>query len=472
MGNIAAEFEASAQKWPGKDVLVRGGQTLTWRTLDLRAGALAEDLADRGVGPGDPVLLSFGDSLSLTIALLAALKTGATATPLNQRLGDEEKAAIIADLGPKLVCDRLASGEKMFGCAETAIEDDAFILYTSGSTGAPKGAVLSHRATSLALSHWRGPILDLGPDDVVLSTLPPAHSFGVFGSILAPMLAGAKIVFLDRFSPEGVLAAIAEHRVTVFPGVATMFQRILDCPDLVDADTSSLRFAASGAAPCSWELAEQWRAATGARIIRGYGMTELFRPISYTPLSDRDVPDAIGRAVADVELRIVDKDGDVLPPGEIGELWINSPARLTGYLNQPEQTRAVLQGDWFKTGDLATLDGDGFVRIKGRIKDIILRGGYTVAAGSVEKVLMAHPDVAEAAVIGVPHRELGEEIAAYVTLQPGGGATSDSLIAFCKERMANFNYPRHVRVLDEMPKSPMGKVLKQKLRLSFSPRDS
>ncbi len=220
------------------------------------------------------------------------------------------------------------------------------------------------------------------------------------------------------------------------------------------------------------ELAEQWRAATGARIIRGYGMTELFRPISYTPLSDRDVPDAIGRAVADVELRIVDKDGDVLPPGEIGELWINSPARLTGYLNQPEQTLAVLQGDWFRTGDLATLDGDGFVRIKGRIKDIILRGGYTVAAGSVEKVLMAHPDVAEAAVIGVPHRELGEEIAAYVTLQPGGGATSDSLIAFCKERMANFNYPRHVRVLDEMPKSPMGKVLKQKLRLSFSPRDS
>jgi long-chain acyl-CoA synthetase len=464
-GNIAAAFEAQARRAPHKQVVILGDERLSWAELDAQAAAVAAGLAGQGVAAGDRVALEFENPIALTAALLGALKTGAVVTPLNPRLGDDEKAAIVQSLAPRLVLRDLAPGPATFESQAVEAEDTAFILFTSGSTGAPKGVMLSHRATITALAHWRDPILDLSPGDVVLSTLPPAHSLGIFGAILAPLMAGASVAFLQRFSPEDALAAITRHGVTVFPGVATMFQRIADCPAAAQADLSTLRHAASGAAPCSWELAEQWRRVTGTRIIRGYGMTELFRPISYAAGDDRDVPDAIGRAVADVRLRIVDADGGTLADGEAGELWINSPARLSGYLNDPELTAAVLTNDWFRTGDLATIDVDGYVRIEGRLKDVILRGGYTISAGSIEKVLLSHPDIAEAAVIGVPHRELGEEIAAYVSLRgDGAGPAPAEIIEYCKARLANFKYPREVHVLDELPKGPTGKIAKAKLK--------
>ncbi|MDP6872467.1 MAG: AMP-binding protein [Alphaproteobacteria bacterium] len=463
-GNLAAALEATAKRAPDKAVLIHGDGVLCWRELDARAGAVATDLARRGIEAGDRVALEFEDPVRLTIALLGALKAGAAVTPLNPRLAEDEKSTILAALDAKLVLRQLGSEEAAFEARPVDDTNPAFILFTSGSTGVPKGVVLSHRASHTALEHWRGPILDLSSADVVLSTLPPAHSLGIFGTILAPLLAGATVVFLSRFSPEDALAAIEEHGVTVYPGVATMFQLIVDSPALRKTGLSSLRFAASGAAPCSWELAEQWRRATGTRIIRGYGMTELFRPISYSALDERDMPDAIGRAVADVRLRIVDGEGNDLASGEVGELWINSPAHMTGYLDEAEQTEAVLAAEWFKTGDLASIDGEGFVRIEGRLKDIILRGGYTIAAGSIEQVLLSHPGIAEAAVIGVPHRELGEEIAAYVVLRPGAEATAETIVDYCKQHLANFKYPRQVHLLDELPKGPTGKILKVKLQ--------
>ena len=252
--------------------------------------------------------------------------------------------------------------------------------------------------------------------------------------------------------------------MSVFPGVATMFRRVLDSPALPATDLASLRYALSGAAPCPWDLAKLWREKTGVRIVRGYGMTELFRPISYRAADPADLPDAIGRAVPGVALRVVDDDGAALGAGETGELWIESPARMTGYLGRPDDTKAVFDGEWFRTGDLAVLSPDGYVRIDGRKKDMILRGGYTVAPGEVEAVLMSHPAVAEAAVIGIPHDDLGEDVAAFVSLKRPDAAAEEEIVAFCRDRMASYKCPRHIRIEPALPKGPAGKILKTRLR--------
>ncbi|HYE92873.1 MAG TPA: AMP-binding protein, partial [Terriglobales bacterium] len=261
-----------------------------------------------------------------------------------------------------------------------------------------------------------------------------------------------------------VLAAVRTAGVTVFPGVATMFQRLLDTPGWTRDDFASVRMTLSGAAPCPWPLAEAWRARSGVRIHRGYGMTELFRPISYQAGDPRDFPDAIGRAVPGVELRTVDDDGKDVAAGEIGELLIRSEAAMDGYLAQPEETAATMIDGWFRTGDLARITPAGFVSIVGRKKELILRGGYSVSPPEVEAALLAHPDVAEAAVIGVPHAELGEEVAAFVALRPGAHASADELAAWCKTRIAGYKCPRTITPLPELPKSATGKVLKAALR--------
>ncbi len=464
--NLARLFEAVSMRRPEKPVLFQGEESLTSIELEGRAGAVAKKLVERGIGPGDRVAVRLEEPMAVAVAVLGALKTGATVAPLNPRLTAQEETAITADLTPALTISELPAGEAEFESRAVGGEAAAFVLYTSGSTGRPKGVMLSHAAVDAALGHWRGPVMALSDEDVVLLGLPPAHSFGLFGSILAPLSAGAAVVFLARFTPEAALRLIARHRVTVYPGVATMFQRILDCPDLTEADLPSLRVAVSGAAPCAWELAERWRTATGARIVRGYGMTELFRPISFSAADDSDAPEAIGRAVGEVRLGLVDEDEARLPAGETGELWIKSPARLSGYLNRPEETAEVLQGEWFKTGDLASISAEGFVTIVGRKKEIILRGGYTVAAGEVETVLASHPAIAEAAVVGVPDADLGEEIVAFVACRPEAGAVEPAeIVAYCRERLASYKYPRRVRILDELPKGPTGKILKARLKI-------
>ncbi len=463
--NFARLLEETARRWADKPVLISGASAIDWTGFEERAGALAKSLADDGVGPGDRLAIGLEDPAELIIAVFGALKTGASVTPLNPRLTGDERARILDDLEPVRVVETLADGAADFPARAVDPGDCAIILYTSGSTGTPKGVRLSHRASAFALISWRDPVMDLRPGDVALSALPLAHSLGIFGAAFAPLLAGGSVVFLPRFTPEDSLAAIARHRVTVFPGVATMFRRILETPAVAEADFASLRYALSGAAPCPWDLAEAWRATTGVRIVRGYGMTELFRPISYRAADPADRAESIGRAVPDVDLRVVDEDETPLAAGETGELWIKSPARMSGYLGRPEETQAVLAGDWFRTGDLAVLSEDGYVRIVGRKKDLILRGGYTVAAGEVEAMLLSHPAIAEAAVIGVADGDVGEEIAAFVTLKPGVDPSAGEIIAFCRERMAGYKYPRYIRIAPDLPKGPAGKIIKAGLRL-------
>lgn len=459
--NVVALVEATARRHPTSTALVWEGGSLTWAALDRRAGGLARALAVRGVLPGDRVALCLPNGWPFVAALLGALKLGATAVPLNPLLTAEERAKIIAHLRPRLVVDETGADEALQPSVGAA--GPALILYTSGSTGEPKGAMLSHAATEFSSRSWAGPVMALTPADRVLAVLPFSHSYGLNGALLAPLVAGATVVVLERFSPEDVLGVLARHRVTVFPGVATMFRRILDSPALAGADFSSVRIALSGAAPCPWDLAEEWRRRTGVRILRGYGMTELFRPISYVAGDPTDLPDAIGRPVPGVEVRVVDEAGSALGAGAVGELEIKSPAAMDGYLDAPDATRAVLENGWFRTGDLVTISTEGFVRIAGRKRELILRGGYSVFPGEVEAAMLTHPAVAEAAVIGIAHAELGEEVVAFASLRAGTTAQPEELIAHCRERLASYKYPRQVVIVDELPKGATGKVLKSRL---------
>jgi long-chain acyl-CoA synthetase len=392
--------------------------------------------------------------------VLGGLKAGLTVAPLDPLLRPEERGEIVADLKPSLVIDDVGE-ERAEWRTDDAGGAPALILYTSGSTGRPKGALLSHAAVEFAQRSWAGPVMALTDDDVVLAALPLSHSFGLNGALLAPLLAGAAIRLVERFVAEDVAPLLAGERVTVLPAVATMFRRLLDAPQF--SGGKALRLAVSGAAPCPWELAQEWRARTGVRIVRGYGMTELFRPLSYRAADPTDFPDAVGRAVPGVEARVVDDDGATLAAGEVGELWIRSPAAMDGYLEAPGETHAVLSDGWFRTGDLASIDADGWVRIAGRKRERILRGGHSVFPREVEAVLLAHPDVIEAAVVGVPHAELGEEVAGFVVTREGSRAGADELIAFCRERLAGYKYPRRITLLAALPRSATGKVLKAKL---------
>jgi long-chain acyl-CoA synthetase len=305
-------------------------------------------------------------------------------------------------------------------------------------------------------------VMAVGPGDVVLGVLPFAHSFGLNGALLAPLLAGGTVAVVERFIPEGVIEAVHTLGVTVFPGVATMFRRVLDSPAFSPPRLTSLRLAVSGAAPCPWALAHEWRARTGVRLLRGYGMTELFRPISYLADNLTETPGAIGRAVPGVELRIVDESGCTLPPGDVGELHVRTPARLDGYLNAADGLDSLAADGWFCTGDLAHID-DGLVSIVGRKKDLILRGGYSVSPPEVEAVLLAHPAVGEAAVIGRPHPNLGEEVVAFVALRPHARAEPPELMAHCASHLAAFKCPRDVQVVEALPRGATGKVQKWRL---------
>ncbi len=463
---VAQKLDAAARENPDKIVIVGPAGKMTWRELDARAGAVAQTLSDQGTNLGDRLAIATDNITDTAIGIVGGLKIGAAITPLNPRLSGGDKRAVLDVLKTARVIEHLPPGEATFPAVAVEAETPSIILFTSGSTGAPKGVVLSQRAVSAGMDLWVGAALQLRSDDVVISVLPLAHSYGLFGTLLSPLLLGATSVLVPRFRPEEVLAAIKQHKVTIFPGVATMFRRILDSGALNKAGLSSLRFCTSGAAPCPWELAREWREATGVRIVRGYGMSELFRPICFSPDDTLEIPESIGHAPKGVTLRLVDERGDALgdDPEAVGELWIKSPTCMTEYVDRPKDTDAVLEDGWFKTGDLARITQEGLVCIVGRKKEIILRGGYTIAAGEIEAALVAHPEVAEAAVIAVPDRELGEEVCAFVAFRPGTSVAEEELVAFCKQRLSSYKYPRIFHFVPELPKNATGKIDKMRLK--------
>lgn len=460
--NFARVLESNARRFGGKTVAVWDGGSLTWSELDQRASGFAHFLADGGVGPGDRVAVLLPNQWVFLVALFAIFKLAATAAPLSPLLRKEELDATLDDLKPKRVVDDVSVTEGAW-VTPRLTEFPAVIIYTSGSTGRPKGAVFNHEALAFANRSWGKEVMGLEADDVVLGVLPYAHNYGMYSGLLAPLLFGSTVALVERFTPEAVIDIIQKYQATVFPGVATMFRRLLNSPAFARADISSLRLTVSGAAPCQWDLVQEWHAKTGTRILRGYGMTEVPRPISYCAEDPTDVPDTVGRPLPGVMVKVVDGTGQPLASQEVGELWIQSPTAMDAYLGAPEETAMVLEDGWFKTGDLASISPEGFVRIVGRKRDRILRGGLSVFPAEIEAFLLSHPTVAEAAVVGVPNADLGEEVAAFVALKPMTATTPEELIDYCREHLAPFKFPRRVTILKELPKGTTGKILKAEL---------
>jgi long-chain acyl-CoA synthetase len=386
------------------------------------------------------------------------LRAGAVVVPMNILLKPREVDFYVSDSGAKLVlADRdeviaAGSAEPLTEVVPRAGDDTAVILYTSGTTGKPKGAELTHAGLARNVEVMLGDsLLGLTNDDVVLGALPLFHAFGQTVGLNATIAAGATFVLAPRFSAGAALELIERERVTIFEGVPTMFTALLH--EAKDADASSLRLTVSGGAALPVEVLHGFEAKFATKVLEGYGLSETSPVVSFNHADRERKAGSIGTPIAGVEMKLVD-----------GEIAVRGHNVMKGYWNRPDATAAAIDGDgWFYTGDLARVDEDGYYYIVDRKKDMIIRGGYNVYPREIEEVLYEHPAVREAAVIGVPHPSLGEEVAAAVALREQAGA--DEIRAFVKERVAAYKYPRVIWFVDELPKGPTGKILKRSIEV-------
>ncbi len=348
--------------------------------------------------------------------------------------------------------------------AERHDDDDAVILYTSGTTGEPKGAQLTHANLTINAETVAGQLLAADTNDVVMGCLPLFHVFGLTCGLNASIVGRSCLALLPRFDPDQALELISAAQVTIFEGVPTMYNAILHAKTADTADTSSLRTCISGGSAMPVEVLKQFEEAFGCTILEGYGLSET-SPVASFNLPDRErKTGSIGVPIDGVEMRVVDDDGNDVEPGTPGEIAIRGHNVMKGYWGKPDKTAEAIPDGWFRTGDVATVDDDGYFFIVDRKKDLIIRGGYNVYPREVEEVLYAHPDVTEAAVIGVADDHLGEEVGAAVVLKEGASATTDDLKAHAKANLAAYKYPRRIWLVNGLPKGPTGKILRREVR--------
>lgn len=475
----------------------------TYRELNEAAARLANGLADLGVVPGDRVALLGRNSVEWVVAYFAAAKAGAILVPVSYWYKPAELAHVLADSGARLLIasadhadvvgaarEGLSSLERVVWIGGEASGDDAgyawliagssdeeperkiaegdphVILYTSGTTGFPKGAVLSHRAHVLHAATWASETR-AERDDVYLCTYPLFHTGGTDCGILPPLYVGATVVVLPWPDADAIVDAIERHRVTAFRAVPTIWKRLVARDDLERRDLSSLRRVIAGSDAMPAELiAEIRRRFPQAAYLQNYGLTEAGPVLTY--LRPEDPPSAYGSnglPHPQAEVRIVGPDDEPLPTGVVGEIVARTEHLMNGYWNLPERTAETLRGGWLHTGDLGYLDESGYLWVTGRQKDVIITGSEHVYPSEVEAVLRLHPAVDEVAVIGVPDAQWGESVCAVVIPAPGATPTAEELIAFVRARLADFKRPRYVVFTDELPRTgPTRKVQKVALR--------
>jgi long-chain acyl-CoA synthetase len=465
---------------------------MTYRELDEASARVAGLLHERGLKPGDRVGIMMPNVAEVPVAFYGVLRAGGIVVPMNPLLKVREVAYYLADSGAGLIFAWHAFADEARGGAEQAKaetivvdsgsfpdllgsaapdheievrddEDAAVILYTSGTTGHPKGAELTHGNLISNTEVTRTDIVRARSDDVIFGGLPLFHVFGQTVGLNVAVASGACLTLLPRFDPEHALRIIAGHRVTVFEGVPTMYVALLHQPDRTDYDLSALRMCVSGGAALPVEVLHRFEETFGCTVLEGYGLSETSPVASFNHPGRERKPGSIGTPIRGVRMRVVDKSDHEVTPGDVGEIVIRGPNVMKGYWNRPEATAEAIRDGWFHTGDLARVDEDGYFYIVDRKKDLIIRGGYNVYPREIEEVLYEHPAIAEAAVIGVPHPSLGEDVGAAVTLKPGAVITPEELRDYVKAQVAAYKYPRHVWIVDALPKGPTGKVLKREI---------
>jgi long-chain acyl-CoA synthetase len=493
MPNLATKLMETLERRGGdRPALLLGENAVSYGALDDTSARVADLLRERGVEPGDRVGIMLPNVPEFAYAYYGVLRAGAVVVPMNVLLKEREVAFYLRDSDARLLLasDGLAdaamgaaaAGGELVPVAPGAFEgllagrpapggditprdgdDTAVILYTSGTTGTPKGAELTHVNLSRNVEIVQ-PLFGLGADDVILGALPLFHSFGQTCGLNACVAAGASLALIPRFDPLAVLQTIERERVTVFEGVPTMYAALLNEPRRARFDCSALRICVSGGAALAVEVLRGFEAAFGCVVLEGYGLSET-SPVACFNHPDRErVPGSIGTPVDGVELRLVDDVRRPVARGAVGEIAIRGHNVMKGYWRRPEATAEAIDADgWFYTGDVARMDDEGRFFIVDRKKDLIIRGGYNVYPREIEEVLYEHPAVREAAVVGIPHPQLGEEVGAAVALKAGVEIAPGELRAFVRDRVAAYKYPRQVWIVAALPKGPTGKILKREI---------
>jgi len=510
--NLATLLGESTKRHPGNRAVILGDTTLDYATLDAHARRFAGALVELGLRPGQHVALLLPNVPHFTIAYFGGHYAANPIVPLNvlltadeiaYHLEDSDAVALVAwelfapqaqaavarvpsckhliiakadrtDVsapeGAHSFTRLVATASPVTEVPATMPDDTAVILYTSGTTGRPKGAELTHFNLFFNAHFARTMLLAYTPNDVALATLPLFHSFGQTVIQNGLLAAGGAMVLLPRFDPESAFGLIHKHRISIFAGVPTMYFAMLHFasgqPRAADFDTSSLRAAVSGGAAMPVEVMSAFDAKFKVNILEGYGLSETSPIASFNVLDKPKKAGSIGLPIWGVDFKLVDEQGKtIVEPMVPGEIAIRGHNVMKGYYKKPEATAESIRGGWFHSGDIAHFDSEGYYFIVDRKKDMIIRGGFNVYPREIEEVLYGHPAVAEAAVLGIAHESHGEEVKAVIAKKAGfEGVTGEEIIAYCKERLAAYKYPRVIEFLDSLPKGPTGKILKRELK--------
>lgn len=495
--NLDENLKRSARNFPNSIAYIYRDKSVTYKELNQQVDQLAAGLSAQGIGKGDGVALLLGNSPEFLITYYGILRLGAFVVPMNPLYTQGEINYILDDSQAKAVIAHISVEPKLSGIKEqlenlklviyTDAEDQewtwehlmetsnnvclspfidqedlAVILYTSGTTGKPKGAMLSHRnlaSNADAISK----LIELHDKDCVVAALPMFHVFCMTICLNGPIACGATVLIFPKFSPLDVVSTIREKKATVFAGVPTMYNFIFQIPESTAEDFLSIRLCISGGASIPVELLQKFENKYNVSILEGYGLSETAPLVAINPLKGTRKPGSIGLSIPGTKSKVVNEDGKELPRGEVGELVVQGPNVMKGYSGMPEATSAALIGGWLYTGDLATMDEEGYIYIVDRKKDMIIVGGYNVYPREVEEILYQHPAVVEAAVIGIPDGEYGENVKAYVVIKDEQ-ITMNDIIQFCQDKLVKYKLPRQVEFFKELPKNSTGKILRRELR--------